>query len=174
MQSLTEKQKHDILSMVLRESVKSFSNELLSTYLSLIIDEHQDPTNISVLQDVILQELVKHREQNYSKFIQCEKKKQTKSVVIVKKKQSNTQKALIKLNKLYKQSLDDKNSLKQKYKLLADKSKELQMLLLSQIRLYKEKEKELEEYKSNSILTEIDNSSTSPEYDSLFNVHYAE
>ena len=121
-QSLTEKQKHDILSMVLRDTIKSFSNELLSNYLSLIIDEHQDPTNISLLQDIILKELVKHREVSYSRFIKCEQpnKKQIDTSKPVTKKSLGlpkivkTQKTLTKLNRLYKQSLDDKNKLKSK------------------------------------------------------------
>lgn len=168
-QSLTEKQKHDILSMVLRDTIKSFSNELLSNYLSLIIDEHQDPTNISLLQDIILKELVKHREVSYSRFIKCEQpnKKQIDAPKPVTKKSLGlpkivkTQKTLTKLNRLYKQSLDDKNKLKSKntdlqnkYKSLVDQCKDLQTMLLSQIALYKDKEIELNNIKKRSNVDE--------------------
>ncbi len=168
-QSLTEKQKHDILSMVLRDTIKSFSNELLSNYLSLIIDEHQDPTNISLLQDIILKELVKHREVSYSRFIKCEQpnKKQIDTSKPVTKKSLGlpkivkTQKTLTKLNRLYKQSLDDKNKLKSKntdlqnkYKSLVDQCKDLQTMLLSQIALYKDKEIELNNIKKRSNVDE--------------------
>lgn len=168
-QSLTEKQKHDILSMVLRDTIKSFSNELLSNYLSLIIDEHQDPTNISLLQDIILKELVKHREVSYSRFIKCEQpnKKQIDTPKPVTKKSLElpkivkTQKTLTKLNRLYKQSLDDKNKLKSKntdlqnkYKSLVDQCKDLQTMLLSQIALYKDKEIELNNIKKRSNVDE--------------------
>lgn len=168
-QSLTEKQKHDILSMVLRDTIKSFSNELLSNYLSLIIDEHQDPTNISLLQDIILKELVKHREVSYSRFIKCEQpnKKQIDTPKPVTKKSLGlpkivkTQKTLTKLNRLYKQSLDDKNKLKSKntdlqnkYKSLVDQCKDLQTMLLSQIALYKDKEIELNNIKKRSNVDE--------------------
>lgn len=180
MQSLTEKQKHDILSMVLRESVRSFSNELLSTYLTLIIDEHQDPTNISVLQDVILRELLNHREQSYSKFIQCEqKKKATAKVIPIHKPKT----ALTKLTKLYKDVIDEKTKLKQKYNQLQRKyktsiaqSQELHGLLLTQIQLYKNKESELESYKTLSIKEPIKAKvvEPEPEYDGLFNVSYAD
>lgn len=164
-QSLTEKQKHDILSMVLRDTIKSFSNELLSNYLSLIIDEHQDPTNISLLQDIILKELVKHRDVSYSRFIKCEtpNKKQIEVNKTSPKKSIGlpkivkTQKTLTKLNRLYKQSLDDKNKLKSKntelqnkYKSLVDQCKDLQSMLLSQIALYKDKEVELNIIKKKS------------------------
>lgn len=184
MQSLTEKQKHDILSMVLRESVRSFSNELLSTYLAIIIDEHQDPTNISVLQDVILRELLNHREKSYAKFIQCEQKKKTtaktatKGIPIQKPKT-----ALSKLTKLYKDVLDEKTKLKQKYNQLQQKYKascsqaqELHGLLLTQIQLYKNKEAELESYKSNSITNPSKEKMkvANPEYDDIFEISYAD
>lgn len=162
-QSLTEKQKHDILSMVLRDTIKSFSNDLLSNYLSLIIDEHQDPTNISLLQDIILKELVKHRDVSYSRFIKCEQpgqKDATKPVskkIIGLPKIVKTQKTLTKLNRLYKQSLDDKNKLKSKntdlqnkYKSLVEQCKDLQTMLLSQIALYKDKELELNTIKKKT------------------------
>ncbi len=177
-QSLTEKQKHDILSMVLRESVRSFSNELLSTYLTLIIDEHQDPTNISVLQDVILRELLNHREKSYAKFIQCEQKKKAAAKIIPIHKPKT---ALSKLTKLYKDVIDEKTKLKQKYNQLQQKYKasiaqthELHGLLLTQIQLYKNKELELESYKTSPIREPVKAKIIEPEYDELFNVSYAD
>lgn len=206
-QSLTEKQKHDILSMVLRNTIKSFSNDLLSNYLALIIDEHQDPTNISLLQDIILRELVKHRDVNYSKFIKCEQPnkgtvetpKTLSKKTIVMPKILKTQKTLTKLNRLYKQSVDDKNKLKSKnaelqnkYKSLVDQCKDLQTMLLTQIALYKDKELELISIKkkTNQLNQQATNKSVSftddhlspielsvntteaPDYDGLFDVRY--
>lgn len=207
LQSLTEKQKNDILSMVLRETIKEFSNELLTNHLAIIIDEHQDDTNIGVLQDVILRELIKHRDKSYLRFVQCEKKKsetqkspkvdKQKSVVL---KSNQTQKALIKLTRLYKESIDDKTKLKKrnaelqsKYKSVVTQCKDLQTMLLNQIRLYKTKESELSEYlssdrtieyrdklvsssspESNSIVQDIETRVSEPDYDGLFNVQYAD
>lgn len=215
LQSFTEKQKNDILSMVLRETIKEFSTELLTNHLAIIIDEHQDDTNIGVLQDVILRELIKHRDKSYLRFVQCEKKKSSaeKTPKIDKKnpvlKSNQTQKTLIKLTRLYKESIDDKTKLKKrnaelqsKYKSVVTQCKDLQTMLLNQIRLYKTKESELSEYlssnraidylssnrandykdklvsgslpKSNSLVQDIEARVSEPEYDGLFNVQYAD
>lgn len=190
LKSLTEKQKNDILSMVLRETIVSFSNELLSTYLVIIIDEHQDDTNVKILQDVILKRLIQHRDENYSKFVKCEKttpaKSSKKKTVVVRS--NKTQKALVKLTRLYKDSINDKSTLKQrytdlqsKYNTVVSQFKDLQTMLLNQIRLYKAKETELIEYKTkispqvetNDIIDRVDTKMpASNDYDGLFNVQY--
>lgn len=166
--SLTEKQKHDMLSMVLRETIKSFSEKLLSDYLSVIIDEHDDPSNIPLLQDSILKELIKHRDHSYSRFISCEQKPVQKKPSGVKLETRTTvvapkaQKTLTKISKLYKKTLDDKNRLKEKhmdlqlkYKSLVDQTKDLQNMLLNQIKLYKDQEVELDAIKKNHTVTQI-------------------
>ncbi len=201
-QSLTEKQKNDILSMVLRETIKEFSNELLSTHLSIIIDEHQDDTNVKVLQDVILRELIKHRDQSYMRFVQCEKKKEPAKAPKATKKKSvvvgsnQTQKAMTKLTRLYKDSIDEKSKLKKKntelqskYRSVVDQCKDLQTMLLNQIRLYKAKESELIEYRDKCmprvrfatdapivapIVENIDTKVSEPDYDGLFDVQYGD
>lgn len=161
--SLTEKQKHDMLSMVLRETIKSFSDQVLSDYLAVIIDEHDDPTNIPLLQDCILKELIKHRDHSYSRFINCEKKPVIKKPTTGVKLETRTsvvapkaQKTLTKISKLYKKALDEKNRMKAKhidlqvkYKSLVDQSKELQSMLLNQIKLYKDQEVELDAFKKS-------------------------
>lgn len=186
--SMTEKQKNDVLSMVLRETIGSFSAELLSTHLSMIIDEHQDETNVKILQDLVLKELIRHRDESYLKFIRCEKKlvvpKPNKKVLV---KSNKPQKALVKLTRLYKEAINDKVALKQKntelqlkYKTMADQFKSLQTMLLNQIQLYKTKDSELVEYKKKStvpmapmnINTESNSVAKSSEFDDLFNVQY--
>jgi hypothetical protein len=188
--SLTEKQKHDMLSMVLRETIKSFSDQLQSDYLALIIDEHQDPSNVSLLQDCILKELVKQRDFNYSRFMSCEKANQSKPAPAGVKIEKTprivkTQKTLTKLNRLYKQALEDKTKLRGKYselqgkyKSLVEQSKELQVMLLKQLKLYKEQEGEmlvLKQSKSDAQPKAPPASPvSSPDYDGLFAVQYGE
>jgi hypothetical protein len=192
--SLTEKQKHDVLSMVLRETIKTFSDKLMEDYLAIIIDEHDDPTNIPLLQDSILKELVKHRDHSYTSFISCERKnepkKATTGIKVITKPTSvpkilKTQKTLSKLNKLYKQAVEDKNKLKgkhielqTKYNSLVDQSKELQNMLLNQIKLYKDREIELNTIKKKELSPRKMSSplaiSESPDYDGLFAVQYNE
>jgi len=152
-----------MLSMVLRETIKSFSDQVLSDYLAVIIDEHDDPTNIPLLQDCILKELIKHRDHSYSRFINCEKKPVIKKPTTGVKLETRTsvvapkaQKTLTKISKLYKKALDEKNRMKAKhidlqvkYKSLVDQSKELQSMLLNQIKLYKDQEVELDAFKKS-------------------------
>lgn len=144
--SLSDKQKHDVLSMILRESIKSFSDNLLSNYLILIIDEHQDQTNVSILQDAILKELISRRDISYSKFVKCEtkaaKKKPTKTLTSVIK--SSGQK-YNKLKQVYNQTAKSResyknkyNELQGKYKTLVEQCKGLQSMLLTQIKKYKD------------------------------------
>lgn len=206
MRSLTEKQKHDVLSMVLRETIKTFSDQLLADYLAVIIDEHDDPTNIPLLQDCVLKQLIKHRDHSYTKFVSCEHsskkigvKLKTRTSVVGKAPSSGasrSQKTLNKVSSLYKKTLDDKTRLKAKYselqlkyKSLVTQSKELQTMLLKQIKLYKDKELELTTLKQ----TEAGEAETalaptaqrevtqpraredeSPDYDGLFAVQYNE
>lgn len=187
--SLTEKQKHDVLSMVLRETVKTFSDKLLEDYLAIIIDEHDDPTNIPLLQDTILKELVKHRNNSYTRFINCERTNKNKvldnpSEKVINKpkiipKIIKTQKTLTKLNKLYKQAISDKNKIKDKhaqlqskYNALVDQSKELQNMFLEQLKVYKTQETELESVKQQIKLNETNTNSS--DFDGLFAVQYGE
>ncbi len=191
LRSLSEKQKHDILSMILRETIKSFSDKLLADYLSIIIDEHQDPSNISLLQDCVLKELIKHRERNYSRFMNSEDKKKKPAEskkVLGPSKIIKTQKMLTKLNKLYRQALDERDKLRNrhsdlqiKYRSLADQSKEMQAMLINQIKLYREKENELDAARSHQESYAMDMpgnypvaEATSPDYDGLFAVQYNE
>lgn len=152
--SLTEKQKHDVLFMVLRNSIKVFSENLIEHHLALIIDEHQDPTNLAVLQDCILKELVKNRDLIYNQFIQSSKqKKSSKSTKKppskknpVKRLASNqTQKTLLKISNLYKKAVEDRTTLKNKYAdlqhkytSLSDKTKQLQDTCIQQMKILKE------------------------------------
>jgi len=196
--SLTEKQKHDVLSMVLRETVKSFADKLLADYLALIIDEHQDPSNISLLQDCILKELILHRDSSYKRFVSCEKDKPKRTGLRIKtignsaSKMIKTQKMLTKLNSLYRQALEDRTKLKTKnedlqtkYKTLADQFKEMQTMMLNQIKLYRSQEDELIALKQSKVapikndsLTLTDTTTIantmvdSQDYGGLFNVQY--
>lgn len=151
--SLTEKQKHDVLSMVLRDSIKNFSDKLLSDYLAVIIDEHQDPTNIALLQDSILTELVANRDISYERFMNANKgssKDKPKKKAVSIKNNNNAanikmQKSLMKLGKLYKKTVEDKCKLKDKYvalfnkyNALADQTKQLQDMFMKQIESLKQ------------------------------------
>lgn len=184
--SLTEKQKHDVLSMVLRETIKTFSDRLLEDYLGVIIDEHQDPSNIALLQDCVLKELVKQRDFSYSRFMSCEKPQTAASSGVklaktVAPRILKTQKTMTKLNRLYKQALEDKTKLKgkhselqSKYKSLVEQSKELQHMFLKQLKLYKEREIEMQTLKRGQEAPKPSSPVSSPDYDGLFAVQYGE
>jgi hypothetical protein len=180
MKSITEARKHDTLSLVLRDTIKTFSDKILSDYLILIIDEHQDPTNILLLQDCILTELVNQREKIYDKFISSEhKEKKHKKSGLKLNKIMKTKKTITKLNRLYSQTVEDKNNLKRKntelqtkYKALVEQTKDLQQMLLNQINMYKMQEAEL--YKLKNVPKQIVAISTPhvDDYDSIFDVKY--
>ncbi len=153
--SLTEKQKHDVLFMVLRNSIKVFSENLIEHHLSLIIDEHQDPTNLAVLQDSILKELVKNRDIIYNQFIQSSKQKKSSKNFKKDKKDKKasskrpvpkkTQTTLLKISNLYKKAVEERTTLKHKYTDLqhkymdlSDKTKQLQETCIQQMKILKE------------------------------------
>jgi hypothetical protein len=141
--------------MVLRNSIKVFSENLIEHHLSLIIDEHQDPTNLAVLQDSILKELVKNRDIIYNQFIQSSKQKKSSKNFKKDKKDKKasskrpvpkkTQTTLLKISNLYKKAVEERTTLKHKYTDLqhkymdlSDKTKQLQETCIQQMKILKE------------------------------------
>lgn len=169
--SLTADQKMNILSMVMKNSVTAFANEIMEEHISCIIDDHGDHTNIEVLQDAILKILLHERETNYKAFV--ESQRPTKKSSSSKKVSSSTKKTivaksspveepapkvspqtLVKLSNAFKKSVNERMSLKKrnlqltkKNKLLIKQFEELKVMFLSQIKLQKEQTKIIEELK---------------------------
>jgi hypothetical protein len=152
--SLNQQQKHDIFSLALQNTMIEFSNDIVTNQLQMIIDEHLDPTNIEILQDNILRILTHQRELSYSNFLDSQKTTNVQHTSS-KSSKSNGNKALEKITVAYKQSIEDRVKIKNKYLKLQMKYNntnkqlnELKTLFLKQIEAYKIQNKELMELKA--------------------------
>lgn len=124
--SLTNDQKINILTMMLGDSIEDFVSEVLCTHISCIIDDHNDPINIELLQDSILKILLSKRDQNYERFIASQKQTpETKSTKSSPKKDTEKAQILAKLTNAFKKSVNERISLKKKNSLLIKKNKSL-------------------------------------------------
>lgn len=156
--SMTAEQKINILSMIIKNTVDSFAKEILDTHIGGIIDDHNDPINVEVLQDAILKILLRERDLSFKKFIQS----QQDDVDSSKKPTSNKPSAPTKLptqtlNKLttaFKKSVNDRISLQKKNvalskknKQLATQFKELKKMFLNQIQSQKSQTKLVDDLK---------------------------
>ncbi len=151
--SMTEKQKNNVLFMILKNSILKFTEKILSNYLNVIIDDHNNRDNIVELQDVSLRIILQEREDNYRKFVRLDTQKNTPNPV---------NKVLINLSDKYRKCVTDYNDLtikyndiKTKHTNLIDNIKQLQELCLHQIQLHKKTEIEINKLKhDNQILSE--------------------
>jgi prophage maintenance system killer protein len=71
-ESVISSQKTAILKMVISESNKKMIFKIASEYLSMIIDNHLDETNLRILQDEYIDILILARENVYHRFISSE------------------------------------------------------------------------------------------------------
>lgn len=154
MASLTSDQKVDILSMTLKHSVVSFAEDIINDHLSGIIDDHSDPINVEVLQDVILKILLRERDTSYQKFVQSQKPSEPKPVKPVKATSKVQPQALAKLTTVFKKSVNERAALKKqnallskKNKMLASQFQELKSMFLTQIGVQKDQAKVIETLK---------------------------
>ena len=159
--SITIDQKVNIISMILGNVVRAFAEDILQQHITVIIDDHSDPLNIEILQDVILKQLLKERESSYDKFIQCQKpaKGASSEVRRSKKKlisqtQSAAPKAMVKITNAYKKSITDRVALKKqnaalqhKNKVIMEKFDELKRMFLDQISFQKQQSKVIDNLK---------------------------
>lgn len=145
-QSLNENQKHDVLSLIFRNTVDKFCKEILTEHLQMIIDEHLDPSNAEILQDTVLKILWTQRELSHKKFIDSQKK--TNGPSSTPKQTKN--KAIIKLTQSYKNSVEECVALKRKNNKLLKKFKELQDMFLKHLHIMKTMQSELANMKQQT------------------------
>ncbi len=142
--SMTAEQRLNILTMVIGNTVREFANEILCDHIRCIIDDHQDPINVEILQDAVLKILINQRNISYDRFIQSQKenKPKTKKATAAK---PLPKKSLAKLSEAFKKSIAERTALKQKNTLLTKKNKmltnqitELKAMFLAQLASQKE------------------------------------
>ncbi len=149
--SLSAEQKINIVSMIIGSCVNEFASEINQEHIRCIIDDHNDPVNVEVLQDAILKIIIKQRDLNYNRFIESQKtiknKNETRKTEPSNQKQKNNAHALAmaKLSSAFKKSVLDKSTLKKKNnaltkqnKILVNKFNEIKTLLLNQLAYQKE------------------------------------
>lgn len=178
--SLTFDQKVNILSMVLGNVVRLFSEEIIQRHLTLIIDDHSDCVNVEILQDEILKLMLFERQQSYDRFIQSQKpnkpKKATKAPLTI-----NT-KAMSKLSDAFKKSISDRVVLRKKNKALVAQFEELKAMFLNQIVIQKAQASAINDLKKELVAAHKNTMATrSPTIehehendDDLFSVQYVE
>lgn len=186
--SLTTDQRVNILSLILRNSVQRFADEISSQHLGAIIDDHGDPVNVEILQDSILKILLDERDTNYDKFINAQKGGDPPKAETPKKANP----AMVKLTNAFKKSIGDRSALKKrnieltkKNKMLTKQFVDLKAMFLEQISVQKAQTQIIDELKhaieaqpmTRPIETSIDESmsvASSHEDDELFSVQYVD
>ncbi len=171
--SLTNEQKLNILSMVLGETVREFADRINKEYIRCIIDDHQDTTNVEVLQDCVLKIMLAQRNVNYDRFIESQQDAQTDASKEAPPRKTVMRKAasvqLTKLTDAFKRSIAKKNAVEKKNATLLKKNKqliaqfnELKAMLLSQIAVQKEQAGVIDELKKRLASTVVPARSVSP------------
>ncbi len=162
--SMTNDQKINILTMILGNTIRDFSVKIKNDYIGCIIDEHQDTTNIEILQDCVLKIIIAQRHQNYDKFIQSQKcnaivdnNTPENKPIVAKKSNQRAQinsGSLVKLTSAFKKSIARKNALEKKNASLIEKNQqlhkqfnELKNMFLKQISVQKEQYQIIEDLK---------------------------
>ncbi len=153
-QSMTENQKNNIIFMVLKSSIDIFTQNILSSYINLIIDEHNSD-NAVFLQNLFLEILLEQRSQSYDKFIKTEQAiSKHKSIKVNTKKNKFKDQVMVKITNKYKKCIDEYNEMKlkytdikSKYNSLHQQSKELQEMLLVQLKQAKLANQEIHQLK---------------------------
>lgn len=168
MNSMTEVQKNNIMFMVLKNTIRKFTESVLQKYLGMIIDEHLDVDNIPVLQDEFLKYMLMERDKSYNQFISSEKPRimngtssepsSEKTVLLLKNELNNKKKLVISIDQKnkqiesllqqYKKCLMELKSYKIKLDRFKKTNKELRIMIDSQIHSFKIMKNELEDKQS--------------------------
>ncbi len=163
--SMTSEQKLNILTMVLGHTINEFITKINTEYISCIIDNHQDPINIEILQDAVLKIIITQRNKSYDKFIQSQAdlkpvEAQKPSQPKCNKQVITNSKAMMRISTAFKKSIAKKTELEKKNKDLAAKNKQLSKqfmdlkeLFLKHLNMQKEQNKTINDLK-NQLLTQ--------------------
>lgn len=156
--SLTTDQRVNLVSMILSNTVRALAKEVNQQHIGCIIDDHTDPTNIEILQDVVLKLLIQQRELSYDRFIQAQKKATTAAQQKDTRPEENV---MVKLSAALKKFVAERSVLKDKNTALVAKNialanqfNELKAMFLRQINVQKEQAKLIEELKKRLVTTE--------------------
>ncbi len=144
--SLTNDQKLNILTMILGNTTREFIEQIKNNYIGCIIDDHQDPGNIEILQDCILKIILTQRNINYDKFIQSQTPlSPTKPEKCAPVKKNINKHVLVKLTSAFKKSVAKNTAIEKRNKALVKKNKqlanqfnELKQMFLEQIAVQKQ------------------------------------
>lgn len=157
---MTEVQKNNVLFMILKKSLSTFTTSVLNKYIGMIIDDHLDADNIPILQDEFLRIILMERDHTYNQFINTEKKKpiennELKNIKILKDELSNKKKLILSIDQKnkqlqlvmnqYKHCIHDLKSYKTKLIKSNKINKELKYMITAQIQSFKNLQKELDE-----------------------------
>lgn len=184
--SLTSDQKINILTMILGDSISCFVQEILRNHLSCIIDDHNDPINVEILQDAILKILLHKRDKNYERFIESQKAT-PQPPKTASKKDAVKSEAITKLTSAFKKSVNERMMLKKKNsalfkknKTLTSKLQELKTLFLSQLAVQKQQASIITKLQENgndkqqTVDVEPQQAEDEEDDDQLFSVEYIE
>lgn len=73
-ENIKEVQKYNILNNILINCLKIFTERILHTQISPIIDNHYEQANINILQNIYLEIILLEKDKMYAKFINPEKR----------------------------------------------------------------------------------------------------
>lgn len=180
--SMTEIQKNNIMFMVLKNTLAQFTDTVLTKYMSMIIDEHLDTDNITVLQDEFLKLLLMERDRSYDQFIHTERKidevKDDRKNTFLLKNELHTKKKLVlaieqknkqigAITSHYKKCVGEFKSYKEKFDKMKSINKELKNMINEQIQSFKILQ---DEYDRNTLLNhklETENKKLTEEIESI-------
>jgi hypothetical protein len=128
--TVSNQQKISILKLVICQSNKAFVENLVKKFLSMVIDNHNEPDNIRVLQDKFIDILMIERENLFNRFVSTQKN--------VKSNPHNalTEAMQTEIKKLCKEKFELKKLTTDMKKIILKKEHELQASL-AQLNRYK-------------------------------------
>lgn len=171
MPSLTVEQSINILSMILGNVIRIFGDEINQQHIAGIIDSHDDPLNVEILQDSVLKILLREREESYDRFIESQKPDSTRSSSVKKQlaNQNQYRQSLQRLTTAFKKSVHERAELKKrnvalvkKNQVLSSQFQDLKQMMLTQIASHKEQASIVEELRSR-LMNTTQHSSDRPE-----------
>lgn len=141
--SLRETQKNKLFHESLINCIKIFTEKIITNHLHIVIDNHNQPENITILQDLFLTIILLEKDTIFSKFINPNKNKNLD--VFREKLQDllNDKKKLIDTNKILLEKIKTFEHLNQKNSNIIIKLQKTNKLLIKQLETSKNLNSEL-------------------------------
>ncbi len=154
--SIRENQKNKLFHESLNNSITTFTADIISNHLVMIIDNHSHPENITILQDLFLKIILLEKDKVYSKFlnpdnnntisvelfktklmelvnekkeINIENIQLKKNVDVLKQLLEKNSNIIIELQKKNKELILNNESIKNQYNIINKKNIELQSII---------------------------------------------